>query len=139
MHCYKSLKILMWDILIYIYACQALAQIRKLIHYLRTTKLFCREDFEHYAAICFRHFGNRVKFWTTFNEPNVQVILGYRKGTYPPSRCSMTFANCTRGGSDIEPLVAAHNIIRSHLAAVNLYQKKFQVNQDYYRIRIFKY
>ncbi|KAL0659497.1 hypothetical protein Bca4012_080082 [Brassica carinata] len=54
------------------------------------------EDFEHYAEICFRHFGNRVKFWTTFNEPNVQVILGYRKGTYPPSRCSKTFANCTR-------------------------------------------
>ncbi|CAF2130600.1 unnamed protein product [Brassica napus] len=41
----------------------------------------------------------------------------------------MTFANCTRGGSDIEPLVAAHNIIRSHLAAVNLYQKKFQEDQ----------
>ncbi|WZY85299.1 hypothetical protein YC2023_031683 [Brassica napus] len=96
------------------------------------------EDFVHYAEICFRHFGNRVKFWTTFNEPNVQVILGYRKGTYPPSRCSMTFANCTRAGSDIEPLVAAHNIIRSHLAAVNLYQKKFQGNQDHYLIRIFK-
>ncbi|KAF3489845.1 hypothetical protein F2Q69_00057166, partial [Brassica cretica] len=88
-----------------------------------------REDFEHYAAICFRHFGNRVKFWSTFNEPNVQVILGYRKGTYPPSRCSKTFANCTRGGSDIEPLVAAHNIIRSHLAAVNLYRTKFQEDQ----------
>ncbi|KAG2238752.1 hypothetical protein Bca4012_023437 [Brassica carinata] len=86
-----------------------------------------REDFEHYAEICFRHFGNRVKFWTTFNEPNVQVILGYRKGTYPPSRCSKTFGNCTRGGSDIEPLVAAHNIIRSHLAAVSLYRKIFQL------------
>ncbi|XP_009135219.1 beta-glucosidase 47 [Brassica rapa] len=85
-----------------------------------------REDFEHYAEICFRHFGNRVKFWTTFNEPNVQVILGYRKGTYPPSRCSKTFANCTRGGSDIEPLVAAHNIIRSHFAAVSLYRERFQ-------------
>ncbi|CAH8388480.1 unnamed protein product [Eruca vesicaria subsp. sativa] len=88
-----------------------------------------REDFEHYAGICFRYFGDRVKFWTTFNEPNVQVILGYRKGTYPPSRCSKTFANCTRGGSDIEPLVAAHNIIRSHLAAVNLYRTKFQEGQ----------
>ncbi|CAN7109421.1 unnamed protein product [Brassica rapa subsp. narinosa] len=88
-----------------------------------------REDFEHYAEICFRHFGNRVKFWTTFNEPNVQVILGYRKGTYPPSRCSKTFANCTRGGSDIEPLVAAHNIIRSHFAAVSLYRERFQEQQ----------
>ncbi|KAF3603397.1 hypothetical protein F2Q69_00033659, partial [Brassica cretica] len=88
-----------------------------------------REDFEHYAEICFRHFGNRVKFWTTFNEPNVQVILCYRKGTYPPSRCSRTFANCTSGGSDIEPLVAAHNIIRSHLAAVSLYREVFQEKQ----------
>ncbi|CAH8388479.1 unnamed protein product [Eruca vesicaria subsp. sativa] len=88
-----------------------------------------REDFEHYAEICFQHFGNRVKFWTTFNEPNVQVILGYRKGTYPPSRCSKTFANCSRGGSDIEQLVAAHNIIRSHLAAVYLYRTKYQEQQ----------
>ncbi|CAA7054701.1 unnamed protein product [Microthlaspi erraticum] len=88
-----------------------------------------REDFEHYAKICFRYFGNRVKFWATFNEPNVQVILGYRKGTYPPSRCSKNFGNCTRGDSYREPLVAAHNVIRSHLAAVNLYRTKIQEKQ----------
>ncbi|VVB12163.1 unnamed protein product [Arabis nemorensis] len=88
-----------------------------------------REDFEHYADICFQYFGNRVKFWSTFNEPNVQVILGYRKGTYPPSQCSKAFGNCTRGDSDIEPLVAAHNIIRSHLAAVNIYRTKYQEEQ----------
>ncbi|ESQ55187.1 hypothetical protein EUTSA_v10024896mg [Eutrema salsugineum] len=88
-----------------------------------------REDFEHYAEICFRYFGNRVKFWSTFNEPNVQVILGYRKGTYPPSRCSKTVGNCTRGDSEIEPLVAAHNIIRSHLAAVSIYRTKYQEQQ----------
>ncbi|KAL9287648.1 Beta-glucosidase 47 [Arabidopsis thaliana] len=88
-----------------------------------------REDFEHYANICFRYFGDRVKFWSTFNEPNVQVILGYRTGTYPPSRCSKTFGNCSCGDSYIEPLVAAHNIIRSHVAAVNLYRTKFQEQQ----------
>ncbi|KFK28774.1 hypothetical protein AALP_AA7G045600 [Arabis alpina] len=88
-----------------------------------------REDFEHYAEICFQYFGNRVKFWSTFNEPNVQVILGYRKGTYPPSRCSKSFGNCTQGDSYIEPLVAAHNIIRSHLAAVNIYRKNYQEEQ----------
>ncbi|EOA18355.1 hypothetical protein CARUB_v10006876mg [Capsella rubella] len=88
-----------------------------------------REDFENYAEICFRHFGDRVKFWATFNEPNVQVVLGYRTGTYPPSRCSKTFGNCTHGDSEIEPFLAAHNIIRSHLAAVNLYRTKFQEQQ----------
>ncbi|CAN8275374.1 unnamed protein product [Cochlearia groenlandica] len=75
------------------------------------------EDFKHYAEICFQHFGNRVRFWSTFNEPNIQVILGYQKGTYPSSRCSKAFGNCTRGNSETEPLVAARNIIRSHLAA----------------------
>ncbi|CAA7054707.1 unnamed protein product [Microthlaspi erraticum] len=88
-----------------------------------------REDFVHYAEICFQYFGDRVKFWTTFNEPNVQVLNSYRTGEYPPSRCSKPFGNCTRGNSDIEPLVAAHNIIRSHLAAVYTYRMKYQEEQ----------
>ncbi|CAA7054702.1 unnamed protein product [Microthlaspi erraticum] len=88
-----------------------------------------REDFVHYAEICFRYFGDRVKFWTTFNQPNVQLILGYRKGMHPPSHCANYFGNCTRGDSYKEPLVAAHNIIRSHLAAVYLYRMKYQEQQ----------
>uniref|UniRef100_A0A1J3I3Y3 beta-glucosidase n=1 Tax=Noccaea caerulescens TaxID=107243 RepID=A0A1J3I3Y3_NOCCA len=88
-----------------------------------------RKDFVHYAEICFRYFGNRVKLWTTFNEPYIQVIYGYRTGTSPPSRCSKPFGNCTRGDSNIEPFVAAHNLIRSHLAAVKLYRMKYQEEQ----------
>lgn len=112
---------------------------RSLVTYTQTKIIVgLREDFEHYANICFRHFGDRVKFWATFNEPNVQVILGYRTGTYPPSRCSKTSGNCSCGDSYLEPLVAAHNIIRSHVAAVNLYRTKFQVYQDFNRTWIFK-
>lgn len=89
--------------------------------------LIFREDFRYYADICFKSFGNRVKYWVTFNEPNVQVIRGYRKGTYPPSRCSSSFGNCSSGDSEREPFVAAHNIILSHAAAVNTYRSKYQV------------
>lgn len=90
--------------------------------------LIFREDFRYYADICFKSFGDRVKYWVTFNEPNVQVIRGYRKGTYPPSRCSSSFGKCKSGDSAREPLVAAHNMILSHAAAVNTYRSKYQVS-----------
>lgn len=90
---------------------------------------FSREDFGHYADVCFKYFGDRVKYWTTFNEPNVMVTQGYRSGIYPPSRCSMPFGSCKRGDSEKEPFVAAHNVILSHAAAVDVYRTKYQVSQ----------
>lgn len=90
--------------------------------------MFFRKDFELYADVCFKNFGDRVKFWATFNEPNVMAVRGYRSGLYPPSRCSPPFGNCTNGGnSEQEPLVAAHNMILSHAAAVQTYQTKYKV------------
>ncbi|KZV16049.1 hypothetical protein F511_26178 [Dorcoceras hygrometricum] len=87
------------------------------------------KDFGYYADICFKYFGNRVKHWVTFNEPNVMAIRGYRSGIYPPSRCSGSFGNCTKGNSVKEPLVAAHNMILSHAAAVNIYRNVYQKEQ----------
>lgn len=86
-----------------------------------------RKDFGYFVDICFKSFGDRVKYWATFNEPNLQVILGYRTGVYPPSQCSTPFGNCTQGDSEKEPLVAAHNIILSHATAVDIYRTKYQV------------
>uniref|UniRef100_A0A803NZT3 Sugar phosphate transporter domain-containing protein n=1 Tax=Cannabis sativa TaxID=3483 RepID=A0A803NZT3_CANSA len=89
-----------------------------------------QEDFKYYADICFRTFGDRVKYWATFNEPNVAVIRGYRSGIFPPCRCSASFGNCTNGDSEKEPLIAAHNVILSHAAAVDLYRTKYQKIQE---------
>lgn len=86
-----------------------------------------REDFKYYADVCFRSFGDRVKYWSTFNEPNVAAIFGYRTGLFPPSRCSGSFGNCSNGDSGREPFIAAHNMILSHAAAVNVYRAKYQV------------
>ncbi|KAE8689703.1 Beta-glucosidase 46 [Hibiscus syriacus] len=55
--------------------------------------------------------------------------LGYRVGTFPPSRCSFPFGNCNDGDSENEPFIAAHNIILSHAAAVNIYRSKYQAKQ----------
>lgn len=88
-----------------------------------------QEDFKYYADICFKSFGDRVKYWTTFNEPNVAAIRGYRSGIFPPSRCSGTFGYCSSGDSEREPFIAAHNMILSHAAAVNVYRTKYQKKQ----------
>ncbi|KAJ1428758.1 Glycosyl hydrolases family 1, N-terminal conserved site [Sesbania bispinosa] len=88
-----------------------------------------QEDFRYYADICFKYFGDRVKYWATFNEPNVAIIRGYRTGMYPPSRCSGLFGNCSYGDSEREPFIAAANLILSHAAAVDVYRTKYQKNQ----------
>lgn len=71
-----------------------------------------------------------MKYWATFNEPNLQVTSGYRSGIYPPARCSSPFGNCNDGDSEKEPFVAAHNIILSHAAAVDIFRSKYQVGSQ---------
>lgn len=88
-----------------------------------------QEDFTYYADVCFKYFGDRVKHWVTFNEPNVVVVYGYRTGQYPPGRCSSSFGNCSQGDSEKEPFIAAHNIILAHAAVVNLYRTKYKEKQ----------
>ncbi|KAH9603521.1 hypothetical protein KSS87_004737 [Heliosperma pusillum] len=91
-----------------------------------------QKDFEYYSDVCFKYFGERVKYWVTFNEPNVVVPYGYRNGLYPPGRCSGSFGKCLEGDSEKEPFIAAHNIILAHAASVNLYRTKYQEKQRGY-------
>jgi beta-glucosidase/6-phospho-beta-glucosidase/beta-galactosidase len=86
-----------------------------------------RDEFEYYADVCFAAFGDRVRFWTTFNEPNLSTKFQYMLGVYPPRHCSPPFGSCNSGNSHREPYVAAHNIIMSHAAAVRNYKESYQV------------
>ncbi|ESQ29244.1 hypothetical protein EUTSA_v10024134mg [Eutrema salsugineum] len=88
-----------------------------------------QDDFGYLADLCFKHFGDRVKHWTTFNEPNQQIILSHLKGTFPPSRCSLPYGNCSQGNSETEPFIAAHNMILAHAKAVHIYRIKYQEKQ----------
>ncbi|HEY9880805.1 MAG TPA: glycoside hydrolase family 1 protein [Leptolyngbyaceae cyanobacterium] len=42
------------------------------------------EAFVQYATTCFRAFGDRVRYWITFNEVINFIMLGYRDGLHPP-------------------------------------------------------
>ena len=76
------------------------------------------ERFRDYAAVCFEHFGDRVKHWITLNEPWVTAVLGYGQGYFAPGRISNT-----------EPYLAAHQLLRAHGLAVDTYRRKFQDRQ----------
>ncbi len=75
--------------------------------------------FAEYAAICFEHFGDRVKNWITLNEPWVVAILGYGQGVFAPGRTSNS-----------EPYLAGHQLLLAHAQAVDVYRKQYQPRQQ---------
>lgn len=68
-----------------------------------------------------------MKYWSTFNEPNIFIPEGYNTGKYPPGRCSAPSGICRSGNSSTEPYIAAHNVLRAHASAVRLYRTLYQV------------
>ncbi|XP_057458049.1 beta-glucosidase 11-like [Lotus japonicus] len=84
------------------------------------------KDFTAYADVCFREFGDRVKYWTTINEGNALAIGGYSAGFVPPQHCSPSSTyNCSRGNSSTEPYLVAHHVLLAHASAARLYRKKY--------------
>jgi beta-glucosidase/6-phospho-beta-glucosidase/beta-galactosidase len=66
------------------------------------------DHFVQYSMLLFQEFGNKVNFWTTFNEPLSFVVYGYNTGLHLP------------GFHDSPTLVyeVAHNVLLSHAYAV---------------------
>ncbi|KAK9268840.1 hypothetical protein L1049_000604 [Liquidambar formosana] len=88
------------------------------------------KDFEHYAFTCFQAFGDRVKYWITFNEPHGFALQGYDTGLQAPGRCSILGqVFCKTGISSVEPYIVAHNILLSHAAAYHSYELHFKERQ----------
>ncbi|KAG5551139.1 hypothetical protein RHGRI_009535 [Rhododendron griersonianum] len=87
-------------------------------------------DFEQYAFTCFEAFGDRVKYWITFNEPRGFSIEGYDLGVQAPGRCSILgHVICKKGKSSTEPYIVAHNILLAHAATYRTYQLNFKERQ----------
>ena len=77
----------------------------------------CREFidwFLEYAQVCFTHFGDRVRYWSTFNEPGVfcfQHYSGGASGWYP------------YGEDMVAGYRAAHHVLIAHYRTVKLFRQ----------------
>jgi beta-glucosidase len=83
------------------------------------------KDFENYARVCFKAFGDKVKFWITFNEPWCSAILGYSTGLFAPGRTSDRSKSAV-GDSSTEPWIVGHSLLIAHGAAVKAYRDDFK-------------
>jgi len=77
-------------------------------------------DFANYADICFQNFGDRVKLWITFNEPQTVAVNAYEYPYFAPAK----------GTSDgISPngleYLAGHNQLLAHAYAVKVFRTKY--------------
>ena len=81
--------------------------------------------FVRYADVCFGAFGDRVKHWTTFNEPQSFCLIGYESGVHAPGRCSDR-TKCAEGNSVTEPYLCIHSVALAHAYAVNIFRTKYR-------------
>lgn len=86
------------------------------------------QAYSDYAELCFKLFGDRVKFWITFNEPWVTAVLGYLTGGNAPGRC--TGCSPLSGNSSTEPYIVAHSQLVAHAHVMNIYKQKYAQTQN---------
>ncbi|XP_013634360.1 PREDICTED: beta-glucosidase 28-like [Brassica oleracea var. oleracea] len=89
------------------------------------------EDFRDFSRVCFEEFGDRVKMWTTINEPYIITVAGYDTGNKAVGRCSKWVnSQCKAGDSATEPYIASHHLLLAHAAAVQEFRKCNKTSQD---------
>ncbi|XP_074025867.1 myrosinase 1 isoform X2 [Leptinotarsa decemlineata] len=72
--------------------------------------------FKDYAKVCFEHFGQQVKFWSTFNDPLQICVGGYGYGYLAPALKD----------PGVGEYICGHNLLKAHAAAYHLYEKSFR-------------
>ncbi|XP_049791492.1 myrosinase 1-like [Schistocerca nitens] len=76
--------------------------------------------FVEYARVLFDNFGDRVKWWITFNEPGV-FVSGYAEvGTAAPSQPA----------PGIGDYLAIHTLLRAHGRVYRLYDQQYRATQN---------
>lgn len=68
--------------------------------------------YARYAEICFRAFGDRVKYWSTVNEPTIGIFEAYANARGMPYEKDIGRA-----------MEASHNMILAHFEAVRRLRK----------------
>ena len=70
--------------------------------------------FRDYAELCFKEYGGKVKYWTTFNEAWTFTVLGYGTGSKAPGAPYTNIATY--------PYLAGHHVLLAHSEAVEAFR-----------------
>lgn len=76
--------------------------------------------FRHYSDVLFKHFGDRIKKWITFNEPFYICVYGYSKGSFAPGVKA----------PGVGEYLCSHHLLQAHAAAYHLYKQKYFEQQQ---------
>ncbi|XP_049765070.1 myrosinase 1-like isoform X1 [Schistocerca cancellata] len=77
-------------------------------------------NFVDFARVAFEQFGDRVKYWVTFNEPNT-FATGYAStGSQAPSI----------NASGIGDYLVSYSVIKAHAEVWHMYDKEFRPQQN---------
>lgn len=71
--------------------------------------------FEEYANLLYSRFGDRVKIWTTFNEPAQFCIRGYGWGSHAPGV----------NADGIGEYLCGQTALKAHAVAYHLYRDQY--------------
>lgn len=77
------------------------------------------KHFTEYARIVFENFGDRVRMWTTINEPSLICQHGYGIGVMAPGIKS----------HGLGEYLCSKNILKAHASAYHLYNNTFRASQ----------
>lgn len=77
------------------------------------------EWFNDYSMVLFSHFGDRVKYWITINEPMIVCKYGYGLGVVAPGL----------NYSGIADYICGHNILLAHAKVYHTYSTIFKPTQ----------
>jgi beta-glucosidase len=70
------------------------------------------DRFADYTRVVFDRLGDRVRFWSTHNEPWVAAFMGYGTGVHAPGICDYSQA-----------YQAAHHLLLAHGRAVQIFRQ----------------
>ncbi len=75
------------------------------------------ERFAEFATVCYKHFGDRVKWWLTINEPWIVGLLGFLLGLHAPGI----------EGDLLGEAQAFHHLLLAHGLATQAYDRGHEI------------
>lgn len=76
--------------------------------------------FKNYARIAFQHFGDRVKYWFTFNEPKQSCLKGF----------GYTDSILVTDTTGISEYICSTNVLLGHASIYHMYEEEFKATQN---------